>query len=49
LPPEKSGLVNAVKLLKDVDGVGVTYLSGKDVVRSGLVRRIIEAYERDGE
>jgi phosphate starvation-inducible PhoH-like protein len=45
LPPEKSGLVNAVELLKDIDKIGAVYLSGKDVVRSGLVRRIIEAYE----
>ncbi|MDR2091598.1 MAG: PhoH family protein [Clostridiales bacterium] len=49
LPPEKSGLVNAVELLKDIDGIGIVYLSGKDVVRSGLVRRIIEAYENDGK
>jgi phosphate starvation-inducible PhoH-like protein len=47
LPPEKSGLVNAVALLKDVDKVGAVYLSGKDVVRSGLVRKIIEAYEKE--
>jgi phosphate starvation-inducible PhoH-like protein len=47
LPPEKSGLVNAVGLLKDVEKIGVVYLSGKDVVRSGLVRRIIEAYEKN--
>jgi phosphate starvation-inducible PhoH-like protein len=48
LPPEKSGLVDAVGLLQGIDKIGAVYLTGKDVVRSGLVGRIIEAYEKRG-
>lgn len=46
LPPQqKSGLVEAVKLLSGVEGIGhVTFREG-DVVRHDLVRRIVKAYE----
>jgi phosphate starvation-inducible protein PhoH and related proteins len=41
----ESGLVHALRLLSRVDEVFVCRLDARDVVRSGLVRRIIEAYE----
>ncbi len=41
----ESGLAHAVEVLRDVDGVFVCTLDARDVVRSPLVRRIIEAYE----
>jgi phosphate starvation-inducible PhoH-like protein len=41
----ESGLVHALQLLPRVDEVFVCRLDARDVVRSGLVRRIIEAYE----
>jgi phosphate starvation-inducible protein PhoH and related proteins len=46
LPPQqKSGLVEAVKLLSGVEGIGhVTFKEG-DVVRHDLVRKIVKAYE----
>jgi phosphate starvation-inducible PhoH-like protein len=46
LPPQqKSGLVEAVRLLSGVDGIGhVTFREG-DVVRHDLVRKIVKAYE----
>ncbi|WP_338791039.1 PhoH family protein (plasmid) [Bernardetia sp. Wsw4-3y2] len=40
-----SGLAQTVKILRDIDGVAVVELSGKDVVRHKLVRHIISAYE----
>ena len=40
-----SGLSNAVKVLKDTDGIGFTRFLSRDVVRHPLVRRIIDAYE----
>ena len=47
LPREKkSGLIHALDVLKDVEGVAVAHLSHKDVVRHELVQRIIKAYER---
>jgi len=49
LPPgQRSGLIEAVKLLKDVDGIGHVEFRHSDVVRHDLVRRIVEAYEQAG-
>jgi phosphate starvation-inducible PhoH-like protein len=42
-----SGLVHALGLLERVEGVFVSRLDARDVVRSNLVRRIIEAYESE--
>lgn len=41
---QKSGLVEAIKILKDVNGIGLVQLSAKDVVRHRIVKEIIEAY-----
>jgi len=47
LPGQKSGLVEAVRILDGVEGIGrVTFAEG-DVVRHDLVRRIVGAYESD--
>ena len=43
----KSGLVEVVDLLKNIDGIGFAHLSSKDVVRHRLVREIIDAYESE--
>lgn len=40
----QSGLVTAVKLLDNIEGIEMIYLSGADVVRHKLVKRILEAY-----
>jgi phosphate starvation-inducible PhoH-like protein len=46
LPPHKhSGLVEAHRALKHVDGIAVIEFSKRDVVRHPLVQRIIGAYE----
>ncbi|MDR1927953.1 MAG: PhoH family protein [Oscillospiraceae bacterium] len=42
-----SGLVNAVKVLKGIEGVSVVKFSEKDVVRHRLVQAIIKAYEKE--
>ena len=42
---QKSGLVEATKILRDVRGIGVTYFGKEDVVRHPLVARIVAAYE----
>lgn len=44
---QKSGLIKATKILKDVDGIGMVRLTERDVVRHKLVRSIIKAYEKD--
>lgn len=43
---QKSGLVEALKILKDVEGIAVIELNCKDIVRHKLVTRIVNAYER---
>lgn len=41
---QQSGLHAALKLLDNIEGIDTIYLSGGDVVRHKLVRRILEAY-----
>lgn len=43
---KKSGLAEAVKILKDVEGIAIHSFSDKDVVRHKLVQRIILAYDK---
>lgn len=43
---EKSGLLEAEKLIKTIDGISFVYFSKNDVIRHPLVRKIIEAYEK---
>ena len=46
LPPsQKSGLKDALDVLKDVKGIARVEFNQKDIVRHKLVQRIVEAYE----
>ncbi len=50
LPDNKrSGLVEAVKILKNIDDIAITRFSEKDVVRHKLVQDIVRAYEKFNE
>ena len=42
----KSGLKEAMRVLKGVDDIGICTFSQKDVVRHQLVQRIVQAYEK---
>ncbi len=42
----QSGLRQVLDIVKDVEGIGMTYFSAQDVVRHPLVQRIINAYEK---
>ena len=42
---QKSGLKDAVEVLRGVDGVHFTLFESRDVVRHPLVARIVNAYE----
>ncbi|MFC3880238.1 PhoH family protein [Algoriphagus namhaensis] len=44
---QKSGLIEALRILKGVKGISMINLSGKDVIRHKLVKSIIEAYEKN--
>ena len=43
---QKSGLIEALKILEDIDDIAVIHLNEKDIVRHKLVTKIVEAYER---
>ncbi|PLX97880.1 MAG: phosphate starvation-inducible protein PhoH [Desulfuromonas sp.] len=41
-----SGLVDAVKVLKQVDGISITNFSDQDVVRHPIFQKIVQAYDK---
>ena len=43
---KRSGLTNAVEVLRGIEGISFTYFDDRDVVRHSLVQRIVKAYER---
>jgi phosphate starvation-inducible protein PhoH and related proteins len=47
LPPGRiSGLVEALKVVGGIDGIGTIYFDERDVVRHTLVQHIVKAYEK---
>ena len=42
----RSGLVDALNVLKNVEGIGRVFFSEKDVVRHRLVQQIVKAYDK---
>lgn len=48
LPPsQKSGLIEAQRILKDVEGIAFIEMNKRDIVRHKLVTKVVEAYEKD--
>ncbi len=53
--PRASGLVEALKVVRDIEGIGIVFFDEKDVVRHKLVQQIVKAYDaysgsrRDGQ
>jgi phosphate starvation-inducible PhoH-like protein len=47
LNPRDSGLAHALRILRDVKGVGVLEFEAQDVVRHAMVERIVRAYDAD--
>ena len=46
LPPGRvSGLVESLKVLSGIEGIGTVYFDERDVVRHALVQQIVKAYE----
>lgn len=43
---QQSGLIRALRVLRDVPGIGHVEFGKKDIVRHALVQRIVEAYEK---
>jgi phosphate starvation-inducible protein PhoH and related proteins len=47
--PRMSGLVQAMHILKDIDGIEKVMFNAKDIVRHKLVQKIVEAYEKQNK
>lgn len=45
----QSGLIQALRILRDIPGIGKVEFGKKDIVRHALVQRIVEAYARADE
>lgn len=43
---QKSGLIEALKILENIDDIAVIYLNEKDIVRHKLVTKIVNAYDK---
>ena len=46
---QKSGLVEATRILRDVEGIGMMRFGESDIVRHPLVQSILRAYEKDSQ
>ncbi len=47
---QKSGLRDAIEVLRGIEGISFTFFTARDVVRHPLVQRIVQAYDaRDGD
>jgi phosphate starvation-inducible PhoH-like protein len=46
---QRSGLQTAVRILKNIDGIGHIELDEEDVVRHRLVKQILRAYNQEHE
>lgn len=44
---QPSGLLQAVKLFSNVEGIDIVYLDGNDVIRHKLVKKIITIYDKN--
>ncbi len=42
----RSGLIDAVTVLKEVEGISINYFTDQDVVRHPIVQKIVQAYDR---
>ena len=43
--PKASGLIEALKIVREIDGIGIVYFDDTDVVRHKLVQQIVKAYD----
>jgi phosphate starvation-inducible protein PhoH and related proteins len=46
---QESGLIEAVRILDGVDGIGIVRMTRSDIVRHPVVQRVVDAYERAGD
>jgi phosphate starvation-inducible PhoH-like protein len=49
VPGQKSGMIEAIRILKRIKGIATVELSRADIVRHRLVQNIVQAYKRKAE
>jgi phosphate starvation-inducible PhoH-like protein len=50
LPPHtRSGLIDALARLRNIEGIAAVALTSADIVRHPLVQKIVDAYEEQGK
>ena len=45
---QQSGLIEAVRILDGVEGIGIVRMTRSDIVRHPVVQRVVDAYDRAG-
>ena len=48
-PGQKSGMVEAIEILRRIKGIGYVELAQRDIVRHRLVQKIVQAYKKKAE
>jgi phosphate starvation-inducible PhoH-like protein len=43
---QKSGLIEGMGILKNIDGISIVYFDRRDIIRHELVKQIVDAYSR---
>jgi phosphate starvation-inducible PhoH-like protein len=43
---QKSGLIEGMGILKDIEGISIVYFDRRDIIRHELVKQIVDAYSR---
>jgi phosphate starvation-inducible PhoH-like protein len=43
--PRASGMIEALRIVKNIEGIGFVYFDDRDVVRHKLVQQIVKAYD----
>jgi phosphate starvation-inducible PhoH-like protein len=43
---QKSGLIEGMEILKNIDGISIVYFDKRDIIRHELVKQIVEAYSQ---
>jgi phosphate starvation-inducible PhoH-like protein len=48
-PGQKSGIIEAIEILRGIKGIGYVELKQSDIVRHRLVQNIVQAYKKRGK
>lgn len=49
LSPGRSGFLEAARILRDIEGIGIVEFGKEDIIRNAMVERVVRAFEMHGE